>query len=710
MDFKQFYKTINFDIDNEIRTVYQATQGDTKSRGLLVDLIVGGDKTPVTTETMNFFALKPDGTRVMTAGVKDGDKFRIDFTNQTFAVPGVLLCTLVLNGANGEKIADRKFKMTVDSSLEDGAIISKDERGILDRAFEMAIDILPRFEAIDLVKLETAEIKETERLASETIRLASEQGRVDAEATRVQKETERKQSEEARENNEETRITAENERKSAETERKNAETSRVSAENGRTTAETARVEAETTRAGFYDGFDARLTDLETKTLKRYGVRRTLGATSPLLTRIYDSVGKTAQVPTDDGNAANDFDSLFPWSRIRECKIKNGRIYYKNDPGYNALADCDWMVEIPKFYLRIEQTTTERDIAISQYKHAGYWTPQVFKTESGAELDRIYVGRFKTGNIGGVDVSRPEIFPDNFRDLASFRTGAKSKGKGWQLIDLSYVQEILHPLYMVESANLNSQDYLGNGITSARYTADDLSKLTETATNRIVIGNSSATYYNVGEDINIGTARGSHNVARNRTIVSKNQLNTEESEIVFDGDSVDILAGHFLWQGAQRNGQTKNLTKPSGKLSGISGRTSIKYRGMEDVFGNVYEWVDGVLINDLTAHVCRKPSLYSSSLSEGYAPTSYINSDTNGYPLEMGWDENYPEARFPVSVGAGSTTGYSDYYYQNLGLRGAYFGGSAGNGSLAGLFFWTLSNAPSTAGWSVGSRLLFKPPV
>ena len=108
MDFKVFYKTVQFDIDKEIRTVLQVTQGDTKSRGLLVPVVVNSVVTPVTTETMNFFALKPDGTRVMTAGAKDGDKFRIDFTNQTFAVPGTLLCALVLYGTNGEKIADKK--------------------------------------------------------------------------------------------------------------------------------------------------------------------------------------------------------------------------------------------------------------------------------------------------------------------------------------------------------------------------------------------------------------------------------------------------------------------------------------------------------------------------------------------------------------------------------------------------------------------------
>lgn len=170
MDFKQFYKTVQFDIDKEIRTVLQATQGDTKSRGLLVPVVVNSVVTPITTETMNFFALKPDGTRVMTVGVKDGDKFRIDFTNQTFSVAGTLLCALVLYGTNGEKIADKKFKMTVDSSLEDGAIISEDERGILDRAFELAEDIVPRMEALATLG---------ERLDSTNAQMAETNQRID---------------------------------------------------------------------------------------------------------------------------------------------------------------------------------------------------------------------------------------------------------------------------------------------------------------------------------------------------------------------------------------------------------------------------------------------------------------------------------------------------------------------------------------------------
>lgn len=461
-----------------------------------------------------------------------------------------------------------------------------------------------------------------------------------------------------------------------------------------------------------DSSDARVADLESRAIRQYGARRTLNATSPLLERIFDAAGKVANVPTDDGAAVNDFDNIFPWSHIRECKRDStGRIHYKGDPGYDLLANVDWLIEIPKFYIRMERTATTFDRVISEIKRAGFWVPSVFKRADGTECDKIYVGRFKTGIIDGVDVSRPGIFPENFRDLASFRTGARAKGAGWQLIDISYKTEVLDMLYIIESATLNSQVYLGNGITTVRYVATDVAQIAETAVNRIVVTSAMAGNYNVGENICIGTAQGSENIARDRTILSKAALpDGVNTEIVFDGDPVNIAVGNVLWQGAQKNGQTMNLQKPNGKLSGVSGRTSNKYRGMEDIFGNVYEWVDGVLINDLVAQICKDPAKYASTLTADYKPVGYTNLDINTYPLEMGFDSNYPEAIFPTTTGGGTSTGYCDYYYQAMGLRGAFFGGNANNGSFAGVFYWNLSSTPTNSSWYIGSRLLFKPPV
>lgn len=166
---REFYKDIKFDPMKELREIYKVTQGDTKSRGLIVTLILGDIVTPAGLHTMKFFAVKPDKTAVLANATIDGDKFIVDFTNQVLAVPGVVVCSLVLYGTDGEKIADKKFKLIVESSLEDGAVISVNERGILDRAFELAEDIVPRLELLDL---------------SEALRVTAELSREEAEALR----------------------------------------------------------------------------------------------------------------------------------------------------------------------------------------------------------------------------------------------------------------------------------------------------------------------------------------------------------------------------------------------------------------------------------------------------------------------------------------------------------------------------------------------
>lgn len=450
--------------------------------------------------------------------------------------------------------------------------------------------------------------------------------------------------------------------------------------------------------------------LKTKAVKQYGVRRTLNASSTLLERLNDGVGLVANVPTDDGAAQNDFDAVYPFSQIKECIIDaTGRIHYKGDPTY-ATAIGDWMVEVPLYYVKDVRTATTQDEYFSAFKLDGYRIPKDFVREDGTVCQKIYYGRFKTGKDGTTDVSRPGLVPSNYRDLASFRTGARAKGAGWQEVGINYVKDFLHKLTKVEFANLNSQTVFGSGLTGVRYTATDTAVLAETAVNRFVTTTVIASNFNVGNVINIGTSLGGNNVASMRVITAINVLDASNSEIAFDGAAVNIAIGNIIAMVAQKTGQTVNLQKPSGKLSGISGRTSFKWRGIEDPFGNLYEWVDGVLINDNKGYICNKPSLFASTLTADYKPLSYTNANANGYTFEMGYDENYPEAQFPIAVGAGSSTGYADYYYQNTGLRGALFGGDATTGTPAGLFFWFLHYSPSHAYWFLGGRLLFKPPA
>jgi hypothetical protein len=62
--------------------------------------------------------------------------------------------------------------------------------------------------------------------------------------------------------------------------------------------------------------------------------------------------------------------------------------------------------------------------------------------------------------------------------------------------------------------------------------------------------------------------------------------------------------------------------------------------------------------------------------------------------------------FPASVGAGSSTKITDYYYQAAGNRVVKLGGLANYGSDAGAFCLRASDSSGTSGASVGSVLSF----
>ena len=618
-----------------------------------------------------------------------------DETTNEIRHAGRWIGQIVVTLANGDS-ATRKFIFDIEGHILDGAdvqtILLEDYNALI-ATINTSKDLLTQYNVdyaallVDLAAAETA--RDTDFDEAETLR----QSGYDDDHSRAGTDHTR----------------ADNDHTLAGQDRTAAASDRTLAENDRTRAEADHTQALANNATVA-GFNNRVIALESKAVKQYGIRRTLNASSTLLERLNDGIGLVANVPTDDGAAQNDFDAVYPFSQIKECIIDaTGRVHYKGDPTY-AAAIGDWMVEVPLYYVKDVRTETTQDEYFSAFKLDGYRIPKDFIREDGTVCQKIYYGRFKTGKDGTADVSRPGLVPSNYRDLASFRTGARAKGAGWQEVGINYVEDFLHKLYKIEFANLSSQTVFGPGITTVRYTATDTAVLAETAVNRFVTTTVIAAEFNVGNVINIGTSCGGNDVASMRVITAINVFDASNSEIVFDGAAVNIASGNIIAMVAQKTGQTANLQKPSGKLSGISGRTSFKWRGIEDPFGNLYEWVDGVLINDNKGYICNKPSLFASTLTADYKPLSYINANANGYPFEMGYDENYPEAQFPIAVGAGSSTGYADYYYQNTGLRGAFFGGFATAGSVAGLFYWLLSDAPSYAFWFLGGRLMYKPPA
>ena len=67
------------------------------------------------------------------------------------------------------------------------------------------------------------------------------------------------------------------------------------------------------------------------TIKRYGVRRKLGATTAELERIGNAIGLVANADTNLERynvVINDFDTIYPWSHMKKCIITDtGKVIY-----------------------------------------------------------------------------------------------------------------------------------------------------------------------------------------------------------------------------------------------------------------------------------------------------------------------------------------------------------------------------------------------
>ena len=213
---------------------------------------------------------------------------------------------------------------------------------------------------------------------------------------------------------------------------------------------------------------------------------------------------------------------------------------------------------------------------------------------------------------------------------------------------------------------------------------------------------------------------SRNISQFRAYAQNNGAGYQQLDI----HTVDMLQVLFYVEFATLNGQsihpgytgatsaattggTDGVVASSGAM-GTSNTNQFMYRGIEDLWGNVWQWVDGVNIIDNQAWVCEDAGQYESDVfASPYQKLSYTNANTNGYVREMGFDPNRPYAQFPIHLGGGATTYYSDYYYQNVGQRVARCGGAWSNGLVAGPSFWLLNASSANADANISGRLLRK---
>lgn len=177
------------------------------------------------------------------------------------------------------------------------------------------------------------------------------------------------------------------------------------------------------------------------------------------------------------------------------------------------------------------------------------------------------------------------------------------------------------------------------------------------------------------------------------------------------------------------GHTDELGNGSGEIAydipaaegGVFKKVMVpRYRGIENPFGHVWQWTDGINIrispntdkdgDGLSkVFVCSDPAKFSDTGYDGYAHVGN-EARTENYVKEVIFGEG--GEIIPSVVGGGSSTYFCDYHYTNIptteALRGVLFGGNAYAGAAAGFAYASANAAPSNASADVGSRLCFIP--
>lgn len=347
-----------------------------------------------------------------------------------------------------------------------------------------------------------------------------------------------------------------------------------------------------------------------------------------------------------------------------------------------------MVELPMYYRKFETDGNKRRVKISEYPLPGYH--QVRKKYVSAYEATVQrstttlcsvvneTADYRGGNNNAewdgtyrTLIGRPatSISRTNFRTYARKR---KSATKEWNCMTYD-IQKDLFWLFIIEYATLNSQKA-----------------------------------FNASKDSN-GYAQGG---------LGDGVTNLNSSKwSAFNGYYPFIPCGYTDELG-NGTGEVEFSMPEEYDSAGLTVKV-LRYRGIENPFGHIWQWTDGINVrispNEPTGDglskvfVTDNPEYFNDS---NYNNMSHVGNEARaeGYVKSVIFGEG--GEIMPDVVGGGSTTYFCDYHYTNIptseALRGVLFGGSASNGATAGFGFATSAYAPSTTTARIGSRLCFIP--
>lgn len=418
----------------------------------------------------------------------------------------------------------------------------------------------------------------------------------------------------------------------------------------------------------------------------YGIQKDLSTSATACTRV---------------GAESLHQSLPIQSKMRRCLLAddgtvNGYLHATDSTKLDTGAAADLtgaagqvMVEIPKHYVKFELNGTVLTALFSEYALPGFIEiPKHYVSAYEAALDRTNSKLASVVNTtaqyrgGSNNSSRDEQEntdlgkPATSISLTNFRTYAGNRGAGW-CCNAYGPNKAVFWLYVCEYANFNCQLAYNASLDADGYhqggLGDGVTTLNSTKWSNF---NGYNPVIPCGTTNSLGNASG---------VVSYTMP-----------DSYDT-------------GNTVTVSVPS-------------YRGIENPYGHIWKWTDGVLCNIQADGDGGKSLLYVAPEWNPAKFASAINSDyklrgelprTSDYVKQLLIGEHGEMMPKTVGGGASSSTYVGDYFYTNIpssgeATRGVLFGGNAHSGAIAGFAYANTNNAPTYTVAHFGSRLCFIP--
>lgn len=396
-------------------------------------------------------------------------------------------------------------------------------------------------------------------------------------------------------------------------------------------------------------------------------------------------------------AGADFDKFSMYGGRKRCNVSDGGTInaYYGDEGYTEDgSNGQVMVYQPKFYYLVCPLEYDRqetgygyhlrkaNYYISETQRAGFKLHPAFYDKNGNEVDYILMSAYE-GCIYDTsanaylknDEQVMDASKDKFSSIAGARpaTGvsqnltrpnieqmAKNRGEGWHSFGIK-TASMEQLLMIVEMGMMNLQTAIGQGVVNLPWTtgSDTTSSYAGATGSTASLGN--------------GTGRA-----------------------------------------------TKTTTYEGGKTTDytVDGKTSICYRGVENFWGNIWKFAYGINFycevgKPFLGYVCKDFNYAESKKTDNYENIGFALPSENGYVSAMGYSTKYDWLFLPSEVKGNSSLPVGDYYYQNNtwdGYRIARLGGRWDDGSLAGGFYWSLSDGVGNRARAVGGRLVYVPTV